>query len=56
MDKKLLKVQCGELDLYGRILVEIFVEENGKEISVNKKMIESKLVFEYNGETKKTLQ
>ena len=50
---KPIKIKCGTLDLYGRILAHIYVlGQDGEEIHVNQRMIDSKLVFEYSGKTK----
>ena len=56
IDGKELKIRCGKLDKFGRILCDVFVlDSNGTDIHVNKHMIDSKLCFPYSGLTKLTL-
>ena len=43
-------VKCGELDKYGRLLVEVF--RPGEDISCNQALIDSGLALEYDGGTK----
>lgn len=56
VSNKCLRICCQEMDLYGRILIDLFVpSENDAEIHVNQAMIDSKLVFKYDGKTKMTI-
>ena len=45
---KVVDVQCGEFDKYGRLLVEIVDTEN-----ISDWLIKNKYAFEYDGGTKK---
>ena len=56
IDGKELKVKCGNLDKFGRILCDVFVtNDQGAEVHVNQTMIDSGLVFRYDGSTKMTI-
>lgn len=46
---KVVKVECGEFDKYGRLLTEIYFEDE----NVNQWLINNNYAFEYNGGTKK---
>ena len=46
---KVLKVKCGEFDKYGRLLGELFVDDE----SVNQWLISNGYAFAYDGGTKK---
>lgn len=46
---KIVRVKCGEFDKYGRLLLEVFLED----LSVNQWLIDNKYAFEYDGGTKK---
>ena len=46
---KVVKVKCGEFDKYGRLLTEIYFEDE----NVNQWLIDSNYAFEYDGGTKK---
>jgi len=48
---KLVKLECGEFDKYGRLLGTIFSVSDDE--CINKFMVESKLGYEYFGKTKK---
>ena len=50
---KIVKVTCGEFDKYGRLLVEIMIEEDGKLNNISDWLIENQYAFTYNGGTKK---
>lgn len=47
---KVVTLKCGEFGKYGRLLIEIFIDDQ----SVNKWLIDNKYAFEYDGGTKKT--
>ena len=47
---RMVTVQCGEFDKYGRLLVNIYIGE----LHINKWLIDKKYAFEYDGGTKKT--
>ena len=49
---KVVKLKCGEFDKYGRLLGEIYVNQNDQE-SVNQLMIKDGYAYEYHGGTKK---
>ena len=46
---KLVNVKCGDFDKYGRLLTEIYIENE----SVNQWLIDNEYAFEYDGGTKK---
>lgn len=46
---KLVNVKCGDFDKYGRLLTEIYIEDE----SVNQWLIDNEYAFEYDGGTKK---
>lgn len=46
---KIITLKCGEFDKYGRLLGEIFIDDE----SVNKWLIKNEYAFEYDGGTKK---
>ena len=46
---KIVKIKCGEFDKYGRLLTEIYINDNE---SVNQWLIDNKMAFEYHGGTK----
>lgn len=46
---KLVNVKCGDFDKYGRLLTEIFIEDE----CVNQWLIDNEYAFEYDGGTKK---
>lgn len=50
---RIVKVTCGEFDKYGRLLVEIMIEEDGKLNNISDWLIENQYAFSYNGGTKK---
>ncbi len=47
---KVVKVKCGEFDKYGRLLTEIYFEDE----NVNQWLIDNEYAFEYDGGTKKS--
>ena len=47
---KMVKVKCGEFDKYGRLLVDILIDD----ISITKWLIENNYAFSYDGGTKKS--
>ena len=47
---KVVTLKCGEFGKYGRLLIEIFIDDQ----SVNKWLIENGYAFEYDGGTKKS--
>jgi endonuclease YncB( thermonuclease family) len=47
---KVVKVKCGEFDKYGRLLTEIYFEDE----NINQWLIDSNYAFEYDGGTKKS--
>ena len=49
---KLVKVKCGDFDKYGRLLTEIYIEDE----SINQWLIDNNYAFEYDGGTKKNWQ
>ena len=51
-DEQLVYLKCGEFDKYGRLLGEIYVNQNDQE-SVNQLMIKDGYAYEYHGGTKK---
>ncbi len=48
-----MKVTCGDFDKYGRLLVEIMIEEDEKLNNISDWLIENEYAFSYNGGTKK---
>ena len=51
---KIVRVECGELDKYGLLLVEIFdTNEDSEEYSVNEYLIGNNYAFRYDGGTKR---
>ena len=50
---KIVKVTCGDFDKYGRLLVEIMIEEDEKLNNISDWLIENEYAFSYNGGTKK---
>jgi len=46
---KLVNIKCGKFDKYGRLLIEIYLQEE----SINQWLIDNKYAFEYDGGTKK---
>jgi len=46
---KIVKIKCGDFDKYGRLLTEIYINDNE---SVNQWLIDNKMAFEYHGGTK----
>ena len=46
---KVVTLKCGEFGKYGRLLIEIFIDDQ----SVNKWLIENGYAFEYDGGTKR---
>ena len=51
-NEQLVYIKCGEFDKYGRLLGEIYINENDDE-SVNSLMIKNGHGYEYHGGTKK---
>ena len=51
-DHQLVYIKCGEFDKYGRLLGDLFINENDDE-SVNSLMIKNGHGYEYHGGTKK---
>ena len=49
---KLVKIECGEFDKYGRLLIKIKCED--EDCSVNDWLINNEYAFSYNGGTKKS--
>ena len=47
---KMVKVKCGEFDKYGRLLVDIIIDNT----SITKWLIENNYAFSYDGGTKKS--
>ena len=47
---KMVQVKCGEFDKYGRLLVDIIIDNT----SITKWLIENKFAFSYDGGTKKS--
>ena len=47
---KMVKVECGEFDKYGRLLVDIIIDNT----SIKKWLIENNYAFSYDGGTKKS--
>tara|TARA_B100001123_G_C15324332_1_gene1029009 strand:+ start:3225 stop:3650 length:426 start_codon:yes stop_codon:yes gene_type:complete len=47
---KVVTVKCGEFDKYGRLLTELYIDDE----SVNQWLIDNEYAFEYNGGTKKS--
>ena len=47
--QKLVWVKCYDFDKYGRLLVEIFENNNTDTISINQEMINNKMVIAYDG-------
>lgn len=47
---KIVYLECGDFDKYGRLLTEVFLNDNN--ISVNEWLIENKYAFAYDGGTK----
>ena len=46
----MVQVKCGEFDKYGRLLVDILIDNT----SITKWLIENKFAFSYDGGTKKS--
>lgn len=56
---KMLYVKCDKEDKYGRSLVELYLTEKDLEMninSINNKLIEMKLAYEYDGKSKKLFE
>ncbi len=55
---KIVKIQCGEFDKYGRILGDIYVMDHftKREFSVNQFLIDNRLCKSYAGGTKEAFQ
>jgi endonuclease YncB( thermonuclease family) len=51
---KVVTLECGDLDKYGRLLVNIKCDIDGNNCSVNNWLIEKDYAFEYDGGTKKS--
>ena len=51
---KKIWIRCGDWDKYGRLLGEIFLEENTK--SINDVLIERKLAYPYDGKKKRKFE
>ena len=49
---KVVKIKCGDFDKYGRLLVEIYCNED--ECNVNKWLVDNNYAFSYDGGTKKS--
>lgn len=49
---KIVKLECKEYDKYGRLLADIYVKNNDKEMNINKFMIDKKYGYSYNGKKK----
>lgn len=45
-------IECGKFDKYGRLLVEIIIQENKKHINVSDWLLEHNYAYIYNGGTK----
>jgi endonuclease YncB( thermonuclease family) len=50
---KIVDLQCGKWDKYGRLLAKIYVDSNNKNIYVNYHMIKNVFGYPYEGGTKK---
>jgi len=51
---KVVKVKCQDFDKYGRLLIEIFIQDNYHEISINEWLINNNYAFKYDGGTKQS--
>ena len=49
---KVVKIKCGDFDKYGRLLVEIYCNED--ECNVNNWLVDNNYAFSYDGGTKKS--
>ena len=49
---KVVKIKCGDFDKYGRLLVEIYCNEDN--CNVNKWLVDNNYAFSYDGGTKKS--
>lgn len=47
---KVINVKCGEFDKYGRLLTELYIEDE----NINQWLIDNEYAFEYDGGTKKS--
>ena len=52
IDKKIVKIEAGDFDKYGRILARVFILSEGKELCVNDFLLENELGKSYAGKTK----
>ena len=52
IDKKIVKIEAGDFDKYGRILARVFIFSEGKELCVNDFLLENELGKSYAGKTK----
>lgn len=50
---KIIYIKCNEWDKYGRLLVDVYLNDSNNAISVNKLLINEGLAYEYNGSKKK---
>lgn len=52
IDKKIVKIEAGDFDKYGRILARVFIFSEGKELCVNDFLLENELAKSYAGKSK----
>tara|TARA_S200000501_G_C20725822_1_gene700547 strand:- start:107 stop:553 length:447 start_codon:yes stop_codon:yes gene_type:complete len=50
---KIVTIECGPWDKYGRLLGTIYIKYNNKQLNINKWMIENNYGYVYNGGKKK---
>lgn len=52
VEGKVVKIEAGDFDKYGRILGRIYSYSNGKELCINDFLVEENLAKQYGGKTK----
>ncbi len=52
VENRIVKIEAGEFDKYGRILARIYTISNGKQLCINDFLIENQLAKFYSGKTK----
>ncbi len=52
IDKRIVKIEAGEFDKYGRILARIYTFSEGKELCINDFLLENEMAKSYAGKAK----
>ena len=52
IDQKIVKIEAGAFDKYGRILARIYTFSEGKELSLNDFLLENEMAKSYAGKAK----